>query len=167
MNITYGWKIGSQIKIDAQSAGLELMKIGEKITPQKVVAFAKKNRNSELNKFFEWDDKVASNLYRLDQARFLLRCITIEKDEVDSKGEKQILIVRAYESVKNIDIESEEKNIYVPIDTALTVPEYKSYVQENVKKAIFELQEKARAYESYQKDPFGFTKGMNIALKAI
>lgn len=45
-------------------------------TPQSVVDVAR-DPKSALHKYFEWDDKIAGDLYRLDQARSLLQSVTI------------------------------------------------------------------------------------------
>jgi hypothetical protein len=51
---------------------------GGVIEPEDVVRSARPKR-SPLHKSFEWDDAVAGPLYRLDQARALLRKVTVER----------------------------------------------------------------------------------------
>ena len=48
-----------------------------KLTPQKVLDAAMPE-NSPLHEFFEWDDTVAAESYRMDQARELIRRVRIE-----------------------------------------------------------------------------------------
>lgn len=72
-------------KADAQKIGEALNTLagseGE-LTPTMVVEAAKNPRHV-LHKHFEWDDTVAANLYRLDQARGVIRSICVEEgDEV-------------------------------------------------------------------------------------
>ena len=167
MEVTYGWKIGSRIKIDAGKAGKELLEIGSQITPKSVVDFASKNKSTELHKHFEWDDKKAGELYRIQQAGHLLRCITIEKTTIDKKGDKKVLTIRAFENVKNDDEFMPEKTMYVPIETALSVTEYRENVQENIRKAISDINEKAALYEIYLNNPTLFKDGLKTAMKAI
>lgn len=63
---------------DAKVVGehLELLRQQAKgeLTPQDVVADAK-NPNSPLHTFFEWEDTEAAQLYRLSQARGLIRSV--------------------------------------------------------------------------------------------
>lgn len=47
------------------------------LTAENVLAAASKV-GSRLNRYFEWDDTAAAHLYRLDQARHLIRRVTIE-----------------------------------------------------------------------------------------
>jgi hypothetical protein len=69
---------------DPQIIGNALEKIAEAngglLTPKAVVTAAAKTRHP-LNKHFEWRDEIAGPLYRLDQARNLIRVIRIVSDE--------------------------------------------------------------------------------------
>jgi hypothetical protein len=51
-----------------------------RLTPHVVVDSAR-NRRSPLHRHFEWNDKVAAEAYRLEQARELIRTIRIEDTE--------------------------------------------------------------------------------------
>lgn len=55
----------------------ELAEIIEKnngtMTPEQVVEYAKKNKDSELHAQFDWNDTVAAKKYRLEQARHIIR----------------------------------------------------------------------------------------------
>lgn len=63
------WKIKGIYKADAQKVADE---IGEnKITPLELVEKAK-DENSELHKCFEWNNDVAAEKYRLQQARAII-----------------------------------------------------------------------------------------------
>jgi len=93
--------------------------IEKKVTPSRVLELAK-DPNHPLNSFFEWDDEVASNKYRLLQARELINSIVIQiMDEEKNKMYK----VRAFLSVsENTDSElvingnQHTNNYYVSID---------------------------------------------------
>ena len=49
------------------------------------------DEDSPLHEVFEWDDKVAAHAYRVEQARSLIRTITI-----DVTYERHVLVVPAY-----------------------------------------------------------------------
>ena len=69
--------------------------IEKKITPSRVLELAKDPKHP-LYSFFEWDDEVASNKYRLIQARELINSIVVQiMDEENNKISK----VRAFLSV--------------------------------------------------------------------
>jgi len=62
-------KIGEALSVLAGAAG--------ELTPAVVVTAAKNPRHI-LHRHFEWSDEIAANAYRLDQARTLIRSITVE-----------------------------------------------------------------------------------------
>lgn len=70
-------------KADPQKIGTALAKIAEqqkgRLTPPAVVEAARDTRNP-LHKHFEWDDALAAQSYRLDQARMLIRSVALVGD---------------------------------------------------------------------------------------
>lgn len=92
------WKIKGIYKADAQKVADE---IGEKgITPQEVLEKAR-DKNSELHKCFEWDNNVAAEKYRLQQARaIIINLVYVAK-------EKEEQPVRCYQITT-------EKSVYQP-----------------------------------------------------
>lgn len=84
-------------KADPQKVGEALAKIteqaGGELTPSAVVESAK-NKRSPLHQFFQWDDAIAAEAYRLDQARALIRSIIVAEEDGD---------VHAYLSVNSGD----------------------------------------------------------------
>lgn len=66
------WRIKGIYKADAQKVADE---IGDKkVTPQEILEKAR-DETSELHKCFEWDDSVAAERYRLQQAGNVLRML--------------------------------------------------------------------------------------------
>lgn len=69
-----------RVNVDAQVAGDRLEQIrtrdGGKLKPERVVADARPKK-SPLHDAFEWDDSQAAERYRLDQASYLIRSITV------------------------------------------------------------------------------------------
>lgn len=67
-------------KADPQKIGDALAKIAAqqkgRLTPPAVVEAAREARHP-LHKHFEWDDAVAAQSYRLDQARMLIRSVAL------------------------------------------------------------------------------------------
>lgn len=97
-------------KADPQKIGEALAIIAEKgggrLIPAAVVEVAR-NRNSVLHKHFEWDDSVAADAYRLDQARTLVRCIHVDEVDTNSGHARAFLSIRdmegtSYRSFKEI-----------------------------------------------------------------
>ena len=48
-------------------------------TPEQIVEAAR-DKKSEIHRFFNWDDAKAAHLYRLDQARLMVRCLVVITD---------------------------------------------------------------------------------------
>ena len=63
------WKVKGLYKADAKKVADEIG--GGQITPQEVLEKAR-DVNSELHKCFEWDDSIAAEKYRLQQARSII-----------------------------------------------------------------------------------------------
>ena len=140
--MVYKWKQGARFKADAAKVKKELDRIGDKLTPEQVVKAARKKK-SELHKCFEWNDKVASQLYRLEQARRIIRSIVEVQEEDHNNVEIPHVIVRAYENVT-----TENGKAYVPTEKAMQRKDWREEVFEQINAGIYELEKKARAYQS-------------------
>lgn len=101
----YCWS-SAGYKADADKVGkeLEIIEEREELTREAVVEYAK-DKNSELYKCFEWDDKIAGEKYRLEQATKVLTSIAIVLDEEPKK------VTRMYVSIRNDNEKREYKNI--------------------------------------------------------
>ena len=115
------WKIKGIFNADAQRVADE---IGEnRITPEQILEKAR-DVNSELHKCFEWNDSIAAEKYRLQQARSiilnlvyvpkkdderLVRCFELTTERktyqpthmfLKQEDEYQALLKRAYEEFR-------------------------------------------------------------------
>lgn len=73
------WKMPGVFKADAQKVAEEIKCIGEEVTPEQIVEAAK-DVNSELHKCFDWDDKIAADKWRKQQARQIM-CFLVIREE--------------------------------------------------------------------------------------
>ena len=75
------WKLSNYFKGNAEKCYEEISKL-DQITPENVLEAAR-NEKSELHKCFEWDNSVAAEKWRLQQARAVIQflVVTDEKDE--------------------------------------------------------------------------------------
>ena len=80
--MTYQWKI--PLSVSAADAEKELARIAELnggvVDPQAVVNESR-SEDAPLHKLFEWDDTIAAEKYRISQARFIIRNITVQEEE--------------------------------------------------------------------------------------
>lgn len=85
MKQQYVMRPGSNVKLDPITLAKELEKIREKrgkLTPYDVVEEAKDEKNP-LHHEFVWDDSQAAKMYRLAQARRLIKAVCVRVDEVE------------------------------------------------------------------------------------
>ena len=105
----------------AQVYGERLTKLAEErgsITPEVALSDAKK-RSSPLHDYFEWDNSIAGERYRLEQAGYLIRSIVVEIID-DGKSSVQ---TRQFYSVSSDTVEDsdpEVKQVYVTLNDVLT-----------------------------------------------
>lgn len=97
-------------KADPQAIGEALQKITDgnngRLTPSAVVTEATK-RSHPLHRHFEWDDTVAAEAFRLDQARSLISSIEITSTDSDRGAARAFLSIndrggRAYHAVSEV-----------------------------------------------------------------
>lgn len=80
MELTAKWKIDGLFKADANKVVAEIG--ADKVTPQEVLDKAR-DEKTELHKCFEWNDSIAAEKYRLQQAGNILRMLVIDTDKKD------------------------------------------------------------------------------------
>jgi len=108
------------------------------VKPEIIVEEAK-SKKSPLHEYFEWDDSRASALYRLTQARYLIRHIVVIVEDKEP--------IRQYHNVKLI--EQPDKQGYVSVEQVKTNDEYASQV---IEKARMELIGWRKRYKAYEKE---------------
>ena len=117
------------------SAYIEKKYPGGEVTAEQVLDLARPKR-SPIHKYFDWNDSVAAEKWRLHQARMIMCSIVIEKtDDVE---------VRKYH---NVYIEQESQTKWVELDKARNAPEL---WQQVLKKALFEAKQWQRRYDTYK-----------------
>jgi len=129
----YRWKEGFHVKVDATVAANELERIRNregKLKPAVVVNEARPAR-SPLHSAFEWDDYVAAEEHRRDQARYMVRAL-----EVVPEGEEAVpvfLVIRPSER---------EPGYYQATSIAVSNPDEWELVTRDVSTALFAAQKK-------------------------
>ena len=140
MKKEYKWKLkGIGKKIDADKAVQELQRITDvygKLTPEVIVSEAK-SKTSPLHSFFQWDNKLAAEQWRMQQARIMINNIEVT---YISDGEPKVIPV--YEIVNKEDG-------YRHIET-FTVDEIK-VLKDNAIRDLKYIQNKLKAYDSFIK----------------
>ena len=142
--MVYEWK-QDRFGADAQRVGEELESIEYK-DAESVVKVARKSRG-ELHKCFEWDDAVAGEEYRKEQARLLMRMI-VTVAECETPTGRESVRIRAYESVRfqAPDGNAERNMTYIPTREVMRDPELREQVMERLRSTINEAETTAETY---------------------
>lgn len=122
------WKINGIFKADPQKVYQELGSTA--ITPEEVLEKAR-NEKTELNKCFEWNDGIAAEKYRLQQARQVIQLLVVVPKSEDAEP------IRAFQITS-------ERNTYQPTRLFLEQPdEYQILLQ----RAKIELKQIKQRYK--------------------
>lgn len=120
--VVYGWRQGSRVNLDPQKAGEELERIkkaGNGLLEPANVVEAARDEASPIHSHFEWDDAVAAESFRQDQARELVRALTIDI----SRSNVEQRPIRAF-----VNVEIGEQRGYVASVTAMSSEELRKQV---------------------------------------
>ena len=107
--MVYKWKTGSYHKVSALVAGAEMCRLAEegRLTPSDLVEDSRPE-DAPLHAEFEWDDSIAAEKYREDQARAIIRHLTVQ---IEANNEQY--------QVRQYFIVQKESNEYEPIQIIL------------------------------------------------
>lgn len=140
---------GSSLSVEqAQRYGERIAALEEEFggVGTSVIVQDAKKEDSPLHNYFEWDDQVAANEYRTEQARYLLRHINVVVRKPDGQEEE----VRAFHSVTAKVITpavNGQGSNFVSLQSALSDEEWR---QEIIGKAFKELESWRRRYATYK-----------------
>ena len=150
--VIYGWTAERKFKVSAQIIGETLEAIEKDhggVTPAVVVDEARPI-TSVLHPFFEWDDSVAAENHRREQARALVQAVVVKAYD----NEETRSPTRAFVSVMS---ETDGRS-YVGIATAMSNTEMREQVFERARSEIedwrnryWSLQEFAKVFEAIDK----------------
>ena len=140
--MVYKWKAGSRFNADAQLVGSEVAALGREVTAATAL-HAAENKETELHKCFEWNNKKAAHAYRLVQARALLRSIVFVQEVANADPVE----VRAYECVSVHDNGGPSRVVYMTTTEALSDEDMRAQVFQRLSNTISEAAETTRKYQ--------------------
>ena len=137
--MVFQWKPLACVKADPQAAGEQMRRLEETgcLTPKNLLD-ANREVGSPLHDDFEWDDNVAAEKYREDQAAYFIRQITV----VEEGPSKESVPVRAFVNTKVNDTRS-----YLSISRVLSDNELRANL---LLKAKADMQVFKAKYESLE-----------------
>ena len=121
----YEFSIKGYHKVDAQIVGEMIENMnnsGIEVTPEALLD-ASRDRNAPTHCEFEWDDTIAAEKYRIEQATNLIRHIRIIRED----GEEHEYKERGFVPIPG------GRNVYVPLQKALGKDEYREFLLKQAK----------------------------------
>lgn len=101
----YKWNnVGFNANANKVGQELEIIEATTELTNFNILQYAKTHKSSELNKCFEWDDTIAGEKWRMQQANNILASISIVVTEKEEP-------VKAFVNIKT----HEEKRVFKSI----------------------------------------------------
>lgn len=111
--MVYEWKTASYIKADANVAGKQCEKLEKTVgLTAKNLLDANRDENAPLHNEFEWNDGIAAEKYRENQARHIIACLCVRAETTTGEQSEP---VRAF---LKITPESEYQSLNVIIQSA-------------------------------------------------
>lgn len=114
----YQWKSGSRIRADAQASGelMERLAASEEGLTAKTLLEANKPKSAPLHDYYEWNDVVAAEEWRLHQSRnainSIIRCDVKSTDEIGDEQPVRAFFIttesNCYDSIQAI-VQDEDK----------------------------------------------------------
>lgn len=139
----YAWKHGSVVAVDAEEAAQQFGTIVEEygaLLPD-VVVEQSRPEDAPLHDAFEWNDKAAADKYRYDQARYLIRSLTIVHEE----DEEEHPPIRAYMSINHAADDEKAEVDYLPTLLVMSKPILRKRL---LSTALKELESWERRYQN-------------------
>lgn len=127
-------------------------KHGGTVTAQQVVRFAK-NPRTALHTYFEWDDQVAGERYRLDQAEQYLRVVATV---IQVPGSGDSVRVRAFLSLPS----DRGTGTYRPVEDVMADPAREAECMEMLRRDIVSLE---RRYQHFARA----RKALAVAVRVL
>lgn len=104
----YEWKCGFKANVKAEDAGKvfeELEATEEGLTAKSLVK-ASRSKDAPLHKAFEWDNKIAGEKWREQQARVLINHLVIRREDVEEVEPVRAFVTISQESSNYENIHS-------------------------------------------------------------
>ena len=89
--MVYEWKTASYIKIDANIAGKQCEELEKTVglTPKNLLN-ANRDETAPLHNEFEWNDGIAAEKYRENQARHIIACLCVRAETTSGEQSEPV-----------------------------------------------------------------------------
>lgn len=136
---------------DARRLGEAIKSMGPGVTPESLLAAARKKR-SPIHDLFEWDDEVAAEAYRLEQARYFLR--SVWEVPVDSDGRETSEGGRAFYAVEVSDASERKSKAFFAAREIRDVPGAEAQILQRALEEAYQWKERHLRIKHHLADVF-------------
>jgi len=146
MEMAYKWSTNLYAKVKPEDAGREFEQIEREngyITPEAIVDRARPE-NSVMHKLFEWNDSIAAEKYRTQQAGCIIGALIVTKSETNYTKRAFVNIVSSPHNPQN-------KPQYIRVDKAFSDPVSKAIILKNAIADLKRFKEKYTALKELSK----------------
>lgn len=162
MQEKFSWKACTQFPVNPKVAADTIKnlqhRLGRDIITAKELLDESRDPNAPLHSCFEWDDSIAAEKYRLEQARKLIASVEIRY--VDDY-QKQTTPVRCFVNVQSVAPKRE--GLFAYIEAVLQNPDYRKQMLSN---ALIELRNFQKKYSDL-KELSGVNKAIDEFAETI
>lgn len=147
--MVYQWS-GFSYKVSAQKVGEELEKLEDEhgSLSKEMIVDAARPEASVMHKLFEWNDSIAGEKWRQQQAKTMLSCLHIVVEQSTPDKEFERFTVRAYVNSETDD--SRTKGAYISVTDALqqNAPTRETIIS-NARRELSEFKKKYSTYTEF------------------
>jgi hypothetical protein len=120
---TFRWADGFHIKGDAQQIGeyLDTLRPDDSWPTAPEVVDAARPKSSPLHTFFEWNNKIAGEKFREEQARYMLRSIHVLVEHSNTPNQERY--TRAFLPIRG---EEKPREMYVPFAEVMSREDFRA-----------------------------------------
>lgn len=142
--VKYKWKRNALGGTNGDKVGKEIIKIMKAnegvVLPETLVKSARPI-SSSIHNCFEWDNTVAAEKYRVEQARYMLRqVVVITEDE-------EPIEVRAFVNIASAD---DNEGYYTTIQKVVETPELYMNYEQQIYRELLAIKNKARNLKRFK-----------------
>ena len=140
----YSWKYGQQVSAQVVGEQFEAIEKRDGSLTKKAVVEAARPEDSPMHSLFEWDDAVAGELFRENQAGYYIRTLEVEIVPVGGKSGKAVTM-RGFVNVAPVAVNQPEgKGVFVNVERAIRTPDSYRAMLERAKNELRMFREKYR-----------------------
>ena len=128
--MVYRWGDRRSYAVDPNVAGkvMEDLAAKEGLTAQNLVK-ASRPEDAPLHGCFEWDDRIAADHYRENQARHIITAIEVVRDEGRAEEKEKPVVIQAFHALRTDEVEG-----YEHIETIMSDEEKKERLMQLAKR---------------------------------